>query len=192
MKPFYDSTGPRVRPLLMLLFVLSGLYCKAQMSQIPLIDIATNPQSAAIYNILLLDDDVTDKGLSQHKVTALQQILVEEDLTYIVVNVHNRRFIVFKPGLFRSQRESMQVIHHNQERNFFLLCPKQVEDICGCGTSLYYYVPESQQMKSVQKPFSLSMKRNLTKLLRQKFDITFDAQNFDSTCALLGLLEASY
>lgn len=181
-----------IRHILFALFVFPGFAWEFTHGQIPIIDIATNQESALWSIILFLDDDEEPAPmLAQYELSELQDLLINDDLPFLIAKSNGYKYIVFKPGLFRRQRELMRVIHQDKINNYFLLCPKIVDDICDCGTDLYFYLPVSNKLKSVQKPFSFSLKRNLTKLLKNKFNIYFDENQYNSTCDLLKLLDSS-
>jgi hypothetical protein len=68
---------------------------------------------------------------------------------------------------------------------FYLSCLKPTNQICGCGSELIIYAPNSNTLKRVERPFSFSLKRNLINRLANLGILELEARDFKDLCNLL-------
>jgi hypothetical protein len=134
------------------------------------------------YNIMIPHDKVETIALMLKKEGVELNI---ESQGYAIVNHDKKSFFLFKKKE-KSDIRAFKILRKTE--NFYLLCLDDVE-LCNCKGNTFLYIKQNNKLQRIQRPFSMSMKKDLLKRMEQ-FSLKFPPEhNQLDFCELLSKIE---
>jgi hypothetical protein len=77
------------------------------------------------------------------------------------------------------------------ERDEFIIACTRPKELCDCGSDILIYLPSTNSLRAIERPFSFSLRKDLEDALRERAGFSLNRKDHTNLCDMLTMLAAT-